>query len=65
MCTDGLLSELRCAECRQIEFDHFCSMALKAGLLFSLGFLAIKMLIRNAEPAAQHSSAMDLDRYAA
>lgn len=65
MCTDGLLSELRCAECRQIEFEHFCSVAFKAGLLLSVGFLAFRMLTRNAEPAAPHVKAMDLHRYAA
>ena len=65
MCTDGLLSELRCAECRQIEFERFCSVALKAGLILSIGLLAISMLTRIADPAAPNLRAMDLDRYAA
>ena len=65
MCTDELLSQLRCAECSQIEFEHFCSLALKAGLLLSVGFLAVRMLTLNADPATQRDSALDPDRYAA
>lgn len=41
MSTDGLLSKLRCAECRQIRFDQFCDVALKTGMAISVGYLVI------------------------
>ncbi len=62
MCTDGPLSQLRCAECRQIEFERFCSVALKAGLILSVGLLAIRLFTRRA---ALDLRTTDLDRYAA
>jgi hypothetical protein len=33
MCTENLLSELRCAECRQIRFERVCGIAVKAIVL--------------------------------
>jgi hypothetical protein len=33
MCTDGLLSELRCAHCRQIRFECFCAVAVRTSLI--------------------------------
>jgi hypothetical protein len=33
MCTEGLLSKLRCAECRQIRLDQFCDATLKVALI--------------------------------
>ena len=64
MCTDGPLSQLRCAECRQIKFERFCSVALKAGLVLSVGLLAIRLFTRRSDPAPQLRM-MDQDRYAA
>ena len=46
MCTDGLLSQLRCAECRQIKFETFCNVALKAGLILSVGCLVVNLINR-------------------
>jgi hypothetical protein len=67
MCTDGLLSELRCAECRQIEFERFCSVALKAGLILSVTCLAVSLLTRRAdlpEPTPL-TDGIHVDRHAA
>jgi hypothetical protein len=33
MNTDSLLNKLRCAECRQIKFDHFVNVGIKAALV--------------------------------
>jgi prophage antirepressor-like protein len=33
MCTEGLLSKLRCAECRQIKFEQICDATLKVALI--------------------------------
>ena len=40
MCTDGVLSKLRCAECRQIEFERFYDVAAKLSLIALGGVLA-------------------------
>jgi len=40
MCTDGLLSKVRCAECRQIKFAQFREIVEKASLIALGGFLA-------------------------
>ncbi len=37
MTTDGLLSQLRCAECRQIQCESFCGLATKAALMVVSG----------------------------
>ena len=46
MCADELLSKLRCAECRQIEFERSCDVVLKAGLMLSVGCLFVNLLTR-------------------
>jgi hypothetical protein len=33
MCTDDLLNNLRCAECRQIQFERFYRVAARAALV--------------------------------
>jgi hypothetical protein len=48
MCTDDLLSKLRCAECRQFEFDRLFEVALRASLL-ALGGLFAWLLVHRAE----------------
>ena len=48
MCTDGLLSNLRCAECRQIEFDRFFEVLLRTSLI-ALGSLFAWLLVRHSE----------------
>jgi len=48
MCTDDLLSNLRCAECRQIKFEHFFDITIKA-TLFALGAVFAWMMIRRTE----------------
>jgi hypothetical protein len=67
MCTDGLLSKLRCADCRQIEFERLCKVALKAGLLLSVGGLVVSLLTRRADLAEQTPPAngIDVDGHAA
>jgi hypothetical protein len=40
MCTEGLLSKLRCAECRQIRLDQFCDATLKVALFTLSGVFA-------------------------
>ena len=52
MCTDGLLSRLRCAECRQIKFEAFCDVVIKAGLILSIGCLVVNLITRNSNPAS-------------
>jgi hypothetical protein len=48
MCTDDLLSNLRCAECRQIEFDRFFEVLFQASLV-ALGSLFAWLLVRHSE----------------
>jgi hypothetical protein len=48
MCTDALLSNLRCAECRQIEFDRFFEVLLRTSLI-ALGSLFAWLLVRHSE----------------
>lgn len=48
MCTDGLLSDLRCADCRQIRFERFCAVAVRAGLV-ALGGMIGWFLARHQE----------------
>lgn len=48
MCTDDLLSKLRCAECRQFEFDRLFEVALRASPL-ALGGLFAWLLVHRAE----------------
>ena len=64
MCTDGLLSQLRCAECRQIKFEAFCDLAIKAGLILSVGCLVVNLITRYSNPASP-SQRMAVDRRAA
>jgi hypothetical protein len=64
MCTDGLLSQLRCAECRQIKVEAFCDVAIKAGLILSVGCLVVNLITRYANPALS-SQRMAIDRRAA
>ena len=56
MCTDGLLSKLRCAECRQIEFERFSNVVFKAGLILSVGYLALNLLTARSDPPGSVSS---------
>jgi hypothetical protein len=46
MCTDGLLSKLRCAECRQMKSDQFRDVAAKASLIALGGFFVWYFLLR-------------------
>jgi hypothetical protein len=48
MCTDELLSNLRCAECRQIELDRLFELLLRT-TLFALGSLFTWLLVRHSE----------------
>jgi len=48
MCTDELLSNLRCAECRQIEFDRFFEVVLRTSLI-AIGSLFAWLLARHSE----------------
>jgi hypothetical protein len=48
MCTDDLLSNLRCAECRQIEFDRIFEVLLPTSLV-ALGSLLAWLLVRHSE----------------
>lgn len=48
MCTDELLSNLRCAECRQIKFERFYHLATKAAM-FALSGIFGWMLARNSD----------------
>jgi hypothetical protein len=50
MCTDGLLSKLRCADCRQIKLEHVCHVLLKAGLICSVGYVLVSLIMRRADP---------------
>ena len=45
MCTDDLLSNLRCAECRQIKFEQFFDVGIKA-VIFTLGSVCAWLLLR-------------------
>ena len=58
MCTDGLLNNLRCAECRQIKSDQFRDVAAKASLIVLGGFLAwyIFRLAEREDLAVQEAS---------
>jgi hypothetical protein len=64
MSTEGLLSRLRCAECRQIRFDRFCKVALKVGLVLSIGCLLGNLLARRSRITAPSRHAGDLPRVA-
>src|ERR1700726_4478599 len=48
MCTEGLLSNLRCAECRQIEFDRFFEVLLRTSLI-AIASLFAWLLARHSE----------------
>jgi hypothetical protein len=48
MCTDDLLNKLRCAECRQIQFDRLSEIVLRASLLV-VGSLFGWLLVRRSE----------------
>jgi hypothetical protein len=48
MCTDELLSNLRCAECRQIEFDRLFEVVLRTSLI-AIGNLFAWLLARHSE----------------
>jgi hypothetical protein len=47
MCTDDLLSNLRCAECRQINFEPFYRLIAKAALVAVSGIFGW-LLARNS-----------------
>jgi hypothetical protein len=64
MCTEGLLSKLRCADCRQIEFERFRAVALKAGLIVTIGCLAVNLLVRSSD-LVECDPLTDVDRRAA
>ena len=49
MCTDGVLSQLRCAECRQIKSDQFRDLAAKASLIALGGFFVWYLFFRSTE----------------
>jgi hypothetical protein len=53
MCTDNLLSNLRCAECRQIKFEQSYEFALKASL-FALGGMLGWLLGHHSDSAVRH-----------
>jgi len=57
MCTDGLLSKLRCAECRQIEFERFSNVVFKAGLILSVGYLVLNLLTARSDAPAESPAA--------
>ena len=64
MCTDGLLSKLRCAECRQIKVDQFRDVAVKASLLALGGFFLWSIFFRRTaseDPAEQEASVHTAD----
>jgi hypothetical protein len=63
MCTDGLLSKVRCAECRQIKFAQFREIAEKASLIVLGGFLAwyIFRLAEREDSAVQEASVHPAD----
>ncbi len=61
MCTDGLLSKLRCAECRQIEFERFSNIVFKAGLILSVGYFVLNLLPARSDPPAQAPAARRID----
>lgn len=44
MCTDDLLSKLRCAECRQVEFDRIFELCVRTSLL-ALGVTFVWLLV--------------------
>ncbi len=46
MCTDGLLSKVRCAECRQIKLAQLREFAAKASLLALGGFFVWDVFFR-------------------
>jgi hypothetical protein len=45
MCTDDLLSNLRCAECRQLKFEQFFDAGIKAAI-FTVGSVCAWLLLR-------------------
>jgi hypothetical protein len=49
MCTDGLLSKLRCAECRQIKFAQFRAAAATASLIALGGFFVWHFFLHSTE----------------
>jgi len=64
MCTDGVLSKLRCAECRQIKFAQLREITEKASLIALAGFFAWYVFFRVAEredPAVQEPSVHPAD----
>jgi hypothetical protein len=64
MCTDELLSKLRCAECRQIKFEVFCDVAIRAGLILSVSCLVVNLITRFPNPVSP-SQTTAVDRRAA
>jgi hypothetical protein len=46
MCTEGLLSKLRCAECCHIKFQHFFDWTFRVSLV-ALGAISGWLLARN------------------
>jgi hypothetical protein len=59
-----MLTTLRCAGCRQIKFETFCNVAIKAGLILSVGCLVVSLITRYSNPALP-SQGMAVDRRAA
>jgi 3'-phosphoadenosine 5'-phosphosulfate (PAPS) 3'-phosphatase len=49
MCTDRLLSKLRCAECRQIKVAQFSDVAAKASLIALGSFFIWYLFPRSTE----------------
>jgi hypothetical protein len=48
MCTERLLSQARCAECRQIRFEQLCDATLKIALItLSSVLLWVLLVVRN------------------
>ena len=53
------------ADCRQIKLEHVCHVLLKAGLICSVGYLLVSLIIRHADPVDDLSLADGFERRAA
>lgn len=61
MCTEGVLSKLRCAECRQIKSDQFREVAAKSSLIALGSFFLWYLLFRSTEHKGQAGEAVAID----
>ena len=43
---DDLLAKLRCAECRQLSFEHACGVVLKFGFIFCVASAMFALINR-------------------